>query len=69
MSPDTLLTSLVFILAPLVTLVLPLVLLAWLVRTVVAMRRDQATMVRLLASIESEVRAFGDRERWSQRPR
>lgn len=69
MELDLLATQLLFVLVPLVTVVLPLLVLVWLVRTLVAMRRDQAAMVRLLTSIESEIRAFGDRERGSQRPR
>ena len=43
---------------------IPMLVLAWFVRTFALMRRDQQRMLDLLASIESEVRAHGDRSRW-----
>lgn len=43
---------------------IPLLILAWFVRTFALMRRDQQRMLNLLTSIEPEVRAHGDRSRW-----
>lgn len=43
---------------------MPMLVLAWFVRTFALMRRDQQRMLELLASIESEVRAHGTRARW-----
>jgi hypothetical protein len=43
---------------------IPMLIVAWLVRTFALMRRDQQRMLDLLASIESEVRAHGNRSRW-----
>jgi hypothetical protein len=43
----------------------PLLLVIWFVRTLARIRRDQATAVRILASIEAELRtARAVRERW-----
>jgi hypothetical protein len=45
---------------------LPLFVLAWLVRTLALMRRDQQRLVEMVGSIEAEVRAQGDRQRWGK---
>lgn len=53
-----------FLMFQLAAFVLPLLVLAWFVRTLAQMRRDQARLLALVASIEAELRARGDRERW-----
>jgi hypothetical protein len=55
--------SLVFVLA---LYGLPLLILAWIVRTFALMRRDQQRLLTLVESIEAEVRAHGDRQRWGK---
>lgn len=59
-------TALAF-LAPLLSIVLPLVLLGWALHVLRQMQNEQRQMLLLVASIEAELRARGDRERWPAR--
>lgn len=43
---------------------MPFLLIGWFVRTFAQMRHDQQRLLQLIVSIESEVRAQGDRSRW-----
>lgn len=58
----------VLILIQIVTIALPILVLVWFVRTLMDIRREQAQLVTLVASIEAELRARGDRDRWDPPP-
>jgi cytochrome c-type biogenesis protein CcmH/NrfF len=60
-------SQLAFALLSLLWLV-PLVALVWAVLLLARIARNQQMMIRLLASIESELRAAGDARRWPVRP-
>lgn len=45
---------------------LPLFVLGWFVRSVALMRRDQQRLIGLIESIEAELRAMANRERWGR---
>jgi hypothetical protein len=46
----------------------PVIAMIWAVRLLMDFKRNQEAMIRLLASMEAELRAAGDARRWPNRP-